>query len=196
MSRFIDFSGCGALDQVSKSEGEVAKTSSTATYSRRMADEAEWDKSCFGWVYPFRNCAIRLHLERSQSASKAMNASNLSPSAFDESSERAIGSECDKKRAEEALEQQLNSETRRNQKKRDESDSESETEIDLTTTASPNNFVLVNGCIDFSNNNNNNNSANHASDKWSEVYRWNSRTEKIIYFSKWESKKLRQSTNH
>lgn len=38
------------------------------------------------------------------------------------------------------------------------SGSESESEIDLTTTGSPKNFVLVNGCIDFSNNNNNNNS--------------------------------------
>lgn len=36
-------------------------------------------------------------------------------------------------------------------------ESEEGSEIDLTTTGSPNNFVLVNGCIDFSNNNNNNN---------------------------------------
>lgn len=33
-------------------------------------------------------------------------------------------------------------------------DDESESEIDLTTTNSPKRFVLVNGCIDFSNNNN------------------------------------------
>jgi hypothetical protein len=94
-----------------------------------------------------------------------MSASNLSPTAFDESSEhRTIGNECDKKRAEEELDKTFNSEMKRNQNKRNESASESESEIDLTTTGSPNNFVLVNGCIDFSNNNNNN-SSSHVSDK-------------------------------
>lgn len=38
---------------------------------------------------------------------------------------------------------------------KDDSESEDESEIDLTTTGSPKSFVLVNGCIDFSNNNNN-----------------------------------------
>lgn len=63
------------------------------------------------------------------------------------SQEREINSDCDNKRfktASDAKDSDLN-----------ESESESESEIDLTTTGSPNNFTLVNGCIDFSNNNNN-----------------------------------------
>lgn len=67
---------------------------------------------------------------------------------------QAINSESDKKKCEEHFDDT------KPRSDLNESDSESESEIDLTTTGSPKNpknFVLVNGCIDFSNNNNNNN---------------------------------------
>ena len=70
----------------------------------------------------------------------------------------AINSESDKKKFEEHFDD-------KNMKSDlNESDSDSESEIDLTTTGSPKNFVLVNGCIDFSNNNNNN-----SDNKWIKV---------------------------
>lgn len=72
---------------------------------------------------------------------------------------QAINSESDKKRFEEhCVDKKSKSDL-------NESDSGSEAEIDLTTTGSPKNFVLVNGCIDFSNNNNNNNKNNNSDKK-------------------------------
>lgn len=57
-----------------------------------------------------------------------------------------LNSDCDNK----------NFEQSKSDIKINESGSEDESEIDLTTTSSQNDFVLVNGCIDFSNNNNTN----------------------------------------
>lgn len=101
-----------------------------------------------------------------QSGSKGINGNDLSKSAASTYEEfinekvreklqnESINSESDKKKIEGQFDdKRLSSDL-------NESGSESESEIDLTTTGSPNNFVLVNGCIDFSNNNNNNNSDN------------------------------------
>lgn len=67
-----------------------------------------------------------------------------------------MNSECDKKMFSEGFDdEKMRSEMKKIKGTTEESGSESESEIDLTTTGSPKNFVLVNGCIDFSNNNNN-----------------------------------------
>lgn len=98
-----------------------------------------------------------------------MNANDLSksPSSYEDfinenvlknSQHQQINSECDKKKK---FENDFDDEKLRS-KMRNSSGSESESEIDLTTTGSPKNFVLVNGCIDFSNNNNNNNNNNNG----------------------------------
>jgi hypothetical protein len=92
-----------------------------------------------------------------------MNDLSRSPTSYEDvirnQQKHQINSECDKKNEQDDFDdKQLNSEMKIN-----ESDSESESEIDLTTNGSPKDFVLVNGCIDFSNNNNNNN--NNNSDK-------------------------------
>lgn len=69
-------------------------------------------------------------------------------------------SECDEKKFKEHIyDKSLNSEIRKINEMRDESESEGESEIDLTTTGGPKDFVIVNGCIDFSNNHNNNNNS-------------------------------------
>lgn len=107
-----------------------------------------------------------------QPASKAMMANDMSksPSSSYEDflnenmlkgQQTNSNSECDEKKRFESNfdKKQLRSEM-------NESESESESEIDLTTTGSPKDFVMVNGCIDFSsNNNNNNNSIDKNSDK-------------------------------
>lgn len=66
-----------------------------------------------------------------------------------------MNSECDKKMFNEDFDNEKMRSEMKKIKGTDESGSESESEIDLTTTGSPKNFVLVNGCIDFSSNNNN-----------------------------------------
>lgn len=65
-------------------------------------------------------------------------------------------SDCDNRKFQKDFDdEKLTSDLKNN---KNDSESEDESEIDLTTTGSPRDFVLVNGCIDFSNNNNNNNS--------------------------------------
>lgn len=95
------------------------------------------------------------------------NDSSKSPSSYEDfinenmlkNSQQQINSECDTKKFKADFDDNVksSSEVRHDKDVHDESESESESEIDLTTTGSPKNFVLVNGCIDFSNNNNNNN---------------------------------------
>ncbi|CRL05881.1 CLUMA_CG018998, isoform A [Clunio marinus] len=101
-------------------------------------------------------------------ASKAMKASlspnDLSKSPLHSSYEDFMNEgmmknqmrmECDKKEINENYDiKKLMSEHKSVDKSQDESESDEESEIDLTTTGSPKNFILVNGCIDFSNNNN------------------------------------------
>lgn len=114
----------------------------------------------------FIKCELKLLIEIQKLASKGMSANDLSKSSMsyeefinekvhESIKEHAINSESDKKKIEPHFD---------DKKLRcdfNESGSESESEIDLTTTGSPKTFVLVNGCIDFSNNNNNNNSNNN-----------------------------------
>lgn len=101
------------------------------------------------------------------SASKAINASDglESPVSYEDfvneslrkSSQQQFDRECDKNKHKvdfEGENAKCDLKLFKNSQKESES-SESESEIDLTTTASARDFVLVNGCIDFSNNNNN-----------------------------------------
>lgn len=92
-----------------------------------------------------------------------MNASDASnsPASYEDfvnkSSQQQFDSECDKSRFNVNFDNdnsKCDMKLTKNSEKEGAS-SESESEIDLTTTGSPRDFVLVNGCIDFSNNNNN-----------------------------------------
>lgn len=84
------------------------------------------------------------------------------------SSQQQFESECDKNRFKNDFDKESSEcDEKAFKKSRSErNSSDSETEIDLTTTGSPKDFVLVNGCIDFSNNNNNVN--NKSNEKWAE----------------------------